>query len=227
MDKSIRLFTYSAGALLLVAAMARFLVAAHPTAYPPFTDPFLGIPAWIVVLLVGVMELAVASLCLFTKRLELQLTLLAWLALNFFAYGYCLMFTHYNLPSSGIGSLTDPLGLSHGVAGMLAKGVPYYLLAGSLAGLVWCAFEPRRVKVAARLKMFCPLCGIHIEFDVKNLGRKIDCPGCKTTIVLRKPEFHKITCAFCHEHIEFPSYALGRHIQCPHCSMGITLKEQA
>ena len=164
--------------------------------------------------------------CLFTKRLELQLTLVAWLAVNFFAYGICLVLTHYSPQTSGIGRLTDPLGLSRGVTGMMLQWIPYYLL-GSLAGLVWCWLEPRRARVAARQKMFCPLCGIHIEFAVKDLGRKISCPGCKTTTILRREEYLKMSCSFCHEHVEFPSYALGQHIQCPHCGIGITLKEPA
>jgi len=201
------------------------LVAAHAMNLPSFFDPFLGIRVWMVVLLVGGLELAVALVCLFTRRLELQLTLVAWLAVNFFAYGICLVLTHYSPQASGIGSLTDPLGLSRGVTGMVLQWIPYYLLAGSLAGLVWGWLEPRRARVAVRQKTYCPSCGAHIEFDSQDLGRKIPCPLCRATLALRAPENLKMCCSFCHEHVEFPAHALGQQFPCPHCNMEITLKE--
>jgi uncharacterized paraquat-inducible protein A len=75
--------------------------------------------------------------------------------------------------------------------------------------------------------MSCPSCGIHIRFAGKNLGQKIPCPHCQTSITLRRPDLLKMACFFCHGHIKFPPHAIGEKISCPHCNMGITLKEPA
>ena len=134
---------------------------------------------------------------------------------------------HYSPQASGIGSLTDPLGLSRGVTGRMLQWIPYYLLAGSLAGLVWGWLEPRRARVAVRQKTYCPSCGAHIEFASQDLGRKIPCPLCRATLTLRAPKNLKMSCSFCKGHIQFPAHAIGQKIPCPHCNMKITLKERA
>jgi DNA-directed RNA polymerase subunit RPC12/RpoP len=76
-------------------------------------------------------------------------------------------------------------------------------------------------------KMFCPSCGGKIKFASQDLGRKIPCPLCKTTLTLRAPENLKMACSFCKDHIEFPAHALGQKIPCPHCNMTVILKEPA
>ena len=75
--------------------------------------------------------------------------------------------------------------------------------------------------------MSCPVCGVHIRFDERNLGQKIPCPHCQKAITLRKLDLLKMACFFCQEHIEFPPHAIGEKMPCPHCHMDITLKEPA
>ena len=75
----IQYFILSAGVILLAAALTRFLIAAGNAQVLSLPDPMLGIPLRYAVLLVGGFELAVALICLFGKRLGLQIGWLAWL----------------------------------------------------------------------------------------------------------------------------------------------------
>jgi hypothetical protein len=225
--KPVKLFIYSAGAILLAAALLRLIIAAGSTQFLSMPEPLLGIPLRYAVLLVGGLELVVALICLFGKSVKLQLCCLAWLATNFFVYQIGLFSMHVHPQTTGIGSLTDPLNLSRGTMGIAAWFLPLYLLLGSYASVTSLWLEGRRFKAAKFLKMSCPACGVHIRFDDRNLGQKIPCPQCQKPVTLRKPENLKMSCFFCQEHIEFPAHAIGEKMPCPHCKMDITLKEPA
>ena len=191
-------------------------------------EPMLGFPLRYTVLIVGGFELVVALICLFGKQVGFQMCWLAWLATNFFVYRIGLYWMHSHPQASCIGSLTDPLHLAPGISGIIIGIIPFYLLLGSYAGVIWLWLQEGRTGQAVEmLKMSCPSCGIHIKFASQNLGQKISCPKCQKSITLRKPDLLKIACFFCQEHIEFPSHAIGEKMPCPHCNMDITLKEPA
>jgi hypothetical protein len=230
--KPIKFFIHSAGAILLAAALIRFVIAAgnHPVLAMP--EPMLGLPLRYAVLLVGGFELLIALICLLGRRPGLQLGWLAWASTNYLVYwiGFFIMRCHPQ--TSCIGSFTDPLWLKHGPIGMIAEFLPAYIALGSYTALLWlCIIEPvlnrRQKSLSESQKMSCPACGIHIRFAGKNLGRKIPCPQCQTSITLRRPDLLKMTCFFCRGHIKFPPHAIGEKIACPHCNMDITLKEPA
>ena len=221
----IKLFIYSAGAILLAAALERLLVAAGHSAILALPDPMLGIELCLSVLLVGGIELIVALICLFGRQTGLQLGCLAWLTTNYAIYRMALPILGLHHQASCIGRLTDPLELTGGTLGVIAELWPICLLLGSYAAACGLWRAGRKAKAAQFLKMSCPACGIHIRFDEANLGQKVDCPYCRKTITLRKPDLLKIPCFYCHKHIEFPSHAIGEKTTCPHCRTGIILKE--
>jgi predicted RNA-binding Zn-ribbon protein involved in translation (DUF1610 family) len=223
--RGIKLFIYSAGAILLIAALERFLIAAGGASALSLPEPVLGIPLRYSVLLVAGFELCVAMICLLGRQTGLQLGWLAWLATNYVVYRIGLLTMGLHCQGTCIGSLTDPLHLARGTIGIMVGYLPFYLLLGSYAALGWLWWAGRRAKAAKFLKMSCPACGVHIRFDERNLGQKIPCPHCQKNITLRKPDLLKIACFFCKEHIEFPSHAIGEKMPCPHCKMDITLKE--
>jgi DNA-directed RNA polymerase subunit RPC12/RpoP len=233
--KWIRPFIYSAGGILLAAALMRFIIAAGNAQFLNLPDPLLGIPLRYAVLLVGVIELVVALVCLFGKDVKFQGGMVAWLATNFAVYWIALLWMHCHPQATCLGSLTDPLHLSRGTTGFIMEFLPFYLLLGSCATLawIWLGKEGRAVLSHSRagvfefLKMSCALCNGHIEFSSENLGQKIPCPHCKATITLMKSRNVKTSCPSCGEHIEFPLHGLGQTIACPHCKMDITLKEPA
>jgi DNA-directed RNA polymerase subunit RPC12/RpoP len=239
--KWIKFFIASTGIILLAAALVRLLIAIGNAQVLSLPEPMLGIPLRYAVLMVGTFELAVALICLFGKRVGLQIGWLAWLSTNFVMFWLGLLITHCQLQGSCLGSLTDPLRLSRGATGYLSELILLYLVVGSFGAVLWILFSKdakaagqlatqqlalQRDTAAGLLKMPCPACGVHIKFSIQNLGQQIPCPHCQAAITLRKPENLKMSCFFCKEHIEFPAHALGQKISCPHCNMKITLKEQ-
>jgi predicted RNA-binding Zn-ribbon protein involved in translation (DUF1610 family) len=225
----IQYFILSAGAILLAAGLSRFLTAAHQAQVWALPDPVLGIPLRYSVLMVGMFELAVALICLFGKRIGLQIGWLAWLAINFLIFQIGTYAMHCQWQGTGIGSLTDPLQLTRGLTGIIIGFIPIYLLLGSGTASFWLWFGGRaesRLKEEVKfIKMSCPDCGVHIRFESVRLGQQINCPQCRKSITLRQPGNLKMFCFFCQGHIEFPTHAAGLKLKCPHCDQDITLKE--
>lgn len=224
-------FLKSAGAILLVSALARFLIAAGHGPLLSRPDPVLGFSLRYAVLLVGGFEFLVALICLFGRQVYFQIGWLAWLMTNFLVFQTGCYWMRCHPQATCIGSLTDPLQLARGGMGGLAIGVLVYLVVGSYTALIWLWINGAADRAASQsansIKMACPACGSHIKFAAQNLGRKIPCPHCHTIISLRKPDRLKMACFFCQEHIEFPAHAIGEKLPCPHCNMDITLKEAA
>ena len=230
--KWIQIFIRSAGVILMVAALERFLIAVGAAQVLAVPEPMLGLPLRYAVLLVGGFELAAAVICLFGTRVGLQLGGLAWLATNYFVIQFGLIWMGAHPQGTAIGSLTDPLHLSRGLTGIVVQILPAYLLAGSGSALVWLWLGDRatdaRQREAGFSKMSCPSCGTHIKFSLVNLGQDMPCPQCRSAITLRKPdEDLKMICRLCGGHIEFPSHSLGRKTTCPHCQKSITLLKPA
>ena len=223
--KLIRLFIYSAGAILLAAALDRFFIAMGDTQFLALPEPILGIPLRFALLVVGGLELLVALICLFGRQTSLQLGWLAWLATNYLIYRIGLVAMHCQSQASCISGLGNPLQLTRGTMGGMTAAVPLYLLLGSFTALVWLWAGSWLKMDGGSLKMSCSACGGHIRFSTQNVGRKITCPHCWCTVTLRKPENLKMPCPDCQGHIEFPSHALGQKTACPHCNKNIILNE--
>ena len=124
--KWIRYFILSAGAILLAAALSRFLIAVGNAQVLALPEPMLGIPLRYAVLLVGGFELVVALICLFGRKTGLQLGWLAWLATNYAVYRIGLLTMDIHQQGTCIGSLTDPLNLARGTVGMIIGLLPLY-----------------------------------------------------------------------------------------------------
>jgi len=214
--KWIQSFIYSACAILLFAALFRFAIFAGGAQALSLPEPLLGIPLRYAVLLVGVIELIVALLCLYAKRVGFQIGLLTWLATNFLIYWVVLLSMHFHPQSTCLGSLTDPLHLTRGFTGCVMPLMPFYLLISSYAAAIWlcCTKEgtalrenlglasvsspqtrhpvPHNTVKAGQLcfesfKINCPCCDGHIAFDSEYLGLTIPCPHCQASIFLQKP----------------------------------------
>jgi len=228
-NNRLQFFVNSAGAILLVAALDRFLVAAGHAQVLSLPDLTIGLPLRQAVLITGGLEMSVALICLWGRRRTLQLAWLAWLVTVFLIYYFGIFWNHARPQTSCIGSLTDPLRISRGLTGMMVAIVPFYLVLGSYFSLLWLWLKPRlsRTRQTGFSKMSCPSCGSHIQFALENSGRQIPCPRCQTVISLRKSDNFKISCYFCQGHIEFPAHAVGHQMACPHCKMDITLKAPA
>ena len=86
---------------------------------------------------VGGLELVVALVCFFSKRVYLQAGLVAWLTTNFVMYRLGLLWVGYHKPCPCLGNLTDMLHISSQTADTAMKIILAYLLIGSYATLFW------------------------------------------------------------------------------------------
>lgn len=222
----VKSFVKSAGFILLLEALSRFLIALGSASFLSLPDSSIGIPLRYAVLIVGTIELLVASICLFGQRIHFQISWLAWLATNYVVFQIGLFWMHCHPQATSIGSLTDPLHLSRGFYGWITALLPIYLVLGSYTSLIGLWSRGRIIQSASQfefIKMPCPTCGGHIKFASKNLGQQIPCPHCQTAIALQTPGNLKMSCVLCDGHIEFPAHAIGQKISCPHCAKPITL----
>src|SRR6187397_2652616 len=107
--KWVQNFICCAGVVLLVAALFRFVIAAGNAPALAMPDPMFGIPLRDSVWIVGVLELAVALLCLFGRNTSLQIACLTWLVTNFFVICISAFWMGLHPQGTCIGGLTDPL----------------------------------------------------------------------------------------------------------------------
>jgi len=215
-----RLFTDSAGALLLALAVAMFISNCTNTGFTLPHDPLLVISMRNTFWIIGAIELFVALVCLFGQHLRFKAILVLWLAMNLFVYqiGFLWNGNHRGL-GVYLSGLANTFGITPSMAYLILKIVSLYLLIGSSIALLWLWKEDTK----GYLKIACAHCGGHIAFLPQSLGQNIPCPHCEAAITLSKPENLKMSCALCGGQIEFPVYALGQKLPCPHCAKNIML----
>jgi len=139
-----RLFILSAGIVLLLTAAAKFLTSAADTNLLRTGDPLLAVPYRYALPAVGMLEEAVAIVCLLRQRVWVQAATIAWLSSAFVAYRLALLWVGYQKPCACLGGLADVLGLPGTTADHLVKGVLAYLLFGSYAVLACLWLRQRR-----------------------------------------------------------------------------------
>jgi len=99
-------FISSAVAILAVTGLAKLWSSFGNTKLLALADPITGISFGHLLLAVGVLELVIASICLFAKSQTLKVGLIAWLATNFVVYRLGLWWIGWHKPCSCLGSLT-------------------------------------------------------------------------------------------------------------------------
>jgi hypothetical protein len=145
-------FLLSAGGILLLGGSAKIAeVLKHPQLLD-LTDPF-GLTFRCVLAVMGLAEMAVAWLCLFTNKRGLSLGCVALLTANVVAYRIGLLTRGWTHPAPLLGSLMEALNISPVIADGLVTATSVYLLIGSGATF-WFA------RLAAKFQnMFCRSCG--------------------------------------------------------------------
>jgi hypothetical protein len=136
-SKSIRLFLYSVGTVLLVTAVAKCISAAGTARILQNPDPIFGIPFRAVLWIAGGIEIIIALICFFVKRLVVPISLVAWLATAFVFYRIGLVWVGYNKPCPCLGSLTDALHIPPQAADTGMKVILAYLLIGGYGSVLW------------------------------------------------------------------------------------------
>jgi len=136
----------SAVVLLAIAGLAKVWSAIGRSKVLTVVDPVTGLQFGHLMLAVGLLELAIAGVCLFGKAQKLSLALIAWLATNFVVYRLGLWWMGWHKPCSCLGNLTDALHLSPTAADNLMKVILAYLLLGSYGALLsnWRSGQPTK-----------------------------------------------------------------------------------
>jgi hypothetical protein len=132
-----RWFLYSTAVVLLLAAVAKFVSSFGHGTILQTRDPLTGFQFQNLFRIVGGIEVAVASVCIFSKRTWLPTGLMAWLATSLLAYRIGLVAIGYHRPCHCLGNLTDALHIPPQTADMAMKIILAYLLIGSYATLFW------------------------------------------------------------------------------------------
>lgn len=132
-----RVFVVSAGMVLLLTGTAKVWSSFGSAKILADADPLLSLQFRYLMFIAGALELAVASVCLFTKFKKLATILVAWLATNLLAYRFCFWRMGWHRPCSCLGNLTDALHIPPQTADMAMKIILAYLLIGSYASLFW------------------------------------------------------------------------------------------
>ncbi len=144
--RRLRLFALSAGVLLLVTGVAKIVSALGNSAVLARPDPILGIHFNHLLMSVGVVEFAVAILCLGRTTQKLALGLIAALSINFLSYRVGLWISDWPGYCPCLGTLTQALHLSARHADLLTLLMLVYLMLGSFWFLActWRGHERQR-----------------------------------------------------------------------------------
>ena len=165
--KWIRFFIPAAGVILLAAASSRFLIAAGDAQVLALSDPMLGIPLRYAVIAVGAFELVVALICLFGRRVALQLDWLALLATSNVLYWIGLLVMRCHPQGTCVGGLTDPLHIHHGITGYFVEFIPFALVLASYAAAVsfWFSAETQAAGLMQKSRAYALVMGTKSRFQ--------------------------------------------------------------
>lgn len=141
--RSVRLFLHSAGIILCITALAKFIESSGHEAILQVRDPLIGIRFQWLLCIVALLEIAVALVCFLGKRPALSSGITAWLATVFGAYRSGLAMVGWRKPCGCMGNLTDALHISSQTANTATIMLLSYLLIGSYATLFWLQWQKR------------------------------------------------------------------------------------
>jgi DNA-directed RNA polymerase subunit RPC12/RpoP len=130
-------FLPAAGTLLALLGMLKLWGWLGSANFSGIIDPVIGINSGILMLGIGLAEIAVAAVCLLTGKERLAVALVAWLATNFVVYRAGLWWMGWQRPCSCLGYLSDALRISPQAADVLSLVILAFLLVGSYGWLFW------------------------------------------------------------------------------------------
>lgn len=139
----------SAGAILAATGIAKVWSGLGNAKLLEATDPIINIQFGHLMSAAGIMEICIASVCIFGKRKSLGLGFVAWLATSFVFYRLGLRWMDWHRPCSCLGNLTDALHLSPQTADTAMKIILAYLLVGSYTSLFWLWCRNRQMPTAS------------------------------------------------------------------------------
>jgi hypothetical protein len=135
-NRLIRLYIYTASLLLFITGMAKVISSFGTAHILTHADPILDIRFGNLMLFLGIGELVISGICLFSKDQRRSLGLIAWLCTMFLVYRMGLLVIGWQKPCACLGYLTDALRISPHAVDLAMKWLLAYLLVGSYVGLM-------------------------------------------------------------------------------------------
>jgi hypothetical protein len=127
-----RQFIFSAGVLLFVTGVAKIISALGKSAVLGKPDPIFGIHFNHLLLSVGLIELAIAVVCLTSPNRNMALGMIAVLSVNFLGYRIGLWLIDWPGYCPCLGTLPQAIHLSRHDANLLTQIIFIYLIVGSI-----------------------------------------------------------------------------------------------
>jgi hypothetical protein len=148
MSKLPRFFILTVGMILGITGIAKIVSVCGTQMMLLQLDPLFSMSFRHLLLFAGLVELAIACLCLFTSKIKLNTLLIAWISTSFIVYRAGLWAINWRRPCHCLGNLTDTLHISPETADAAMKIILAYLLIGSYATLFWLWRREGRVSFA-------------------------------------------------------------------------------
>ena len=126
-----RWFQRSAACLLAVTAAAKLLSASGTAKVLELPDPLLGLATRQVLILVGLLEIAIALAAVCVERSRTVQLLTGWLSFNFLLYRISLAILSPGKLCPCLGSVTEKLNINAAFANYLLVAIALYLFLGS------------------------------------------------------------------------------------------------
>jgi hypothetical protein len=180
--KAIRIFTNSAGAVLLALSIAKLFALWGNFGLVQPRDPVLLISMRTIFWILAACELGVALACLFGRQAWLKLAVVFWLSSILVIYQVAFLSTPHHNFSFYLASLARAFDVTPDAAYLFLRIVFVSLWFGSAGLLIWLWCGSRGF-----LKCACENCGEHISFPLEGISRRITCPHCAAKTTLRAP----------------------------------------
>jgi hypothetical protein len=131
----LRGFYYSAAFLLALTGAAKLVSATGSARMFRLPDPLLTMSFRSEFILFGIIEIAIATICVFSHHPRLKAILIAWFSSSCVLYRTGLLWIGYHKPCPCVGQLTSRLGINDKTANICLWIILGYLLIGSAAAL--------------------------------------------------------------------------------------------
>jgi hypothetical protein len=141
-----RWFLLSAGGILLFGGITKLLEISGNAQQLGISDPIVLIPFRQLLLYIGIVEVIVACLCLFTNKRTLSLVLITWLVTIYGIYRVALWTMVWYHPYPLLANLMETLNISPFMADGVATASSAFLFIGSVR-MLW--VENRKKHAAA------------------------------------------------------------------------------
>lgn len=127
-------FSITSGIILLFTGLAKLLSSCGNSRILDLSDPVFYFSFRDLLVFIGLLEVGIALICIFSRKYLLSATLVTWLGTNFLIYRYGLHFLGWTKPCPCLGNFSDELKstlhISPGFTGLIANCALVYFLAG-------------------------------------------------------------------------------------------------